>query len=68
MERVCFVLISEQIGNFALHNINSLVFITGVESVYCAVRTESLYNTDTFRLQKVKDVDFFLSFFCVFYV
>jgi hypothetical protein len=28
-------------------------FITEVESVYCAVRTESLYNTDTFRLYKV---------------
>jgi len=24
--------------------------ITEVESVYCAVRTESLYKTDTFRL------------------
>jgi hypothetical protein len=24
-------------------------FITEVESVYCAVRTESLYKTDTFR-------------------
>jgi len=28
-------------------------FITEVESVYCAVRTESLYDTDTFRLWKV---------------
>jgi hypothetical protein len=27
---------------------NRLVFITEVRSVYCAVRTESLYNTDTF--------------------
>ena len=27
-----------------------LVFIIEVESVYCVVRTESLYNTDTFRL------------------
>ena len=26
------------------------VFITEVESVYSAVRTECLYNTDTFRL------------------
>jgi len=24
--------------------------ITGVESVYCVVRTESLYETDKFRL------------------
>jgi len=38
---------------FALHNIKRLVFITKVESVYCAVWTESLYNTDTFRLQQV---------------
>ena len=36
--------------NFALHNIKRLVFVTKAESVYCAVRTESLYNTDTFRL------------------
>ena len=36
-------------------NINSLVFITEVESVYSAVRTESLYNTDTFRLLMVNN-------------
>jgi hypothetical protein len=35
---------------FALYNINWLAFITEVESVYCAVRSESLYNTDTIRL------------------
>ena len=29
--------------------------ITEVDSVYCAVRTESLYKTDTFRLQRVND-------------
>jgi hypothetical protein len=34
-------------SEFALLNINSLVFITEVESVYSAVRTESLYKTDT---------------------
>jgi hypothetical protein len=28
--------------------------ITEVESVYCAVGTESLYITDTFHLQRVK--------------
>ena len=49
-----FVLISEQTTNFALHNIKRLVFITEVESVYCAVWTESLYNTDTLRLEMVK--------------
>jgi len=38
---------SEQTTTFALYNINSLVFMTVMESVYSAVRTESLYNTDT---------------------
>jgi len=47
MEFVCFVRISEQTASFAVHSIKRLVFITEVESVYCAVRTESLYNTDT---------------------
>jgi len=41
-------------ANFALQNIKRLVFVTEVQSVYSAVRTESLYNTDTFRLGKVK--------------
>ena len=31
---------------FALYIINCLVFITVVESVYCAVRTDSLYKAD----------------------
>jgi hypothetical protein len=31
--------------------------IIEVESVYCAVRPESLYNTDTFRPQRVKAYD-----------
>jgi hypothetical protein len=31
-----------------------LVFITEVQSVYSAVRTESLYYTDTFRPLKFK--------------
>jgi hypothetical protein len=46
---MCLVLLSEQTVTFAPYNINRLVFITEVESVYSAVRTESLYNTDTFR-------------------
>jgi len=50
MEFVCFVWISERTENLALQNIKRLVFITEVESVYSAVRTESLYTTDTFRL------------------
>jgi len=50
MEFVCFIGILEQTANFALQNIKRLVFTTEVESVYCAVRTESLYNTDLFHL------------------
>ena len=46
---MCFVRLSEQTVTFVLYIINSLVFITEVESVYCAVRTESLYNPDEFR-------------------
>jgi hypothetical protein len=44
-----FVRISEQTVTFALCFINRLGFITEVGSVYCAVRTDLLYNTDTFR-------------------
>ena len=40
------VQVSEQTATFALYCINLLVFITMVESVYCAVRTDSLYNAD----------------------
>jgi len=50
MEFVCFVWISEITANLALQNIKRMIFITEVESVYIAVRTESLYTTDTFRL------------------
>jgi len=32
------------------NGIRKLVFVTGVENVYCAVRTESLYKTDSFHL------------------
>ena len=39
---MCFVRISEQTAIFALYCINWLGFISAVESVYCAVRTESL--------------------------
>jgi hypothetical protein len=47
---MCFVRISEQRATFALYNIKRLVFITQVESVYSAVRTDSLHKTDTLRL------------------
>ena len=39
---VCFVWISEQTGTFALYSIKRMFYITEVESVYCAVRIESL--------------------------
>jgi hypothetical protein len=38
-----------------------LVFITEVESVYSAVRTESLYKTDTLRLERVKILSHYLA-------
>jgi len=47
---MCFVWLSEQTVTFALYIIKRLVFLTVVESVYSAVRTESLYITDTFGL------------------
>ena len=40
---MCFVWISEQTANVSLYSINWLVSITETESVYCAVRTGSLY-------------------------
>jgi len=42
----CFVRISEQTAAFAVYSINWLVFIALVESVYSAVRTDSLYKAD----------------------
>jgi hypothetical protein len=43
---MCFVWLSEQTVTFVLYSFNRLVFITEVESVYSAVRTESLYKAD----------------------
>jgi hypothetical protein len=37
---MCFVRISKQTATFALLNIKRLVFVTEMESVYSAVRTE----------------------------
>ena len=45
---MCFVWISEETTTFALYSINRLVLTTERDSVYCAVRTQSLYKTDTF--------------------
>jgi hypothetical protein len=46
---ICFVWLSDQKVTFSLYTINRLVFITEVKIVYCGVRNESLYNTDTSR-------------------
>jgi hypothetical protein len=43
----CYIHISEQTATFVLNIINWLVFITVVESVYSAVRTDSLYKEIT---------------------
>jgi len=49
---MCFVTTSEQRVNFALHSINRLVLYS-LDSVYCAVRTESLQETDVLGLERV---------------
>ena len=42
---MCLIRVSEKkTATFALYNINRLLFITEMESVYCAVRTETLYK------------------------
>jgi hypothetical protein len=46
---MCFEWISEQTVTFVLYIFNRLGFKAEVKSVHCAVRTEFLYNTDTFR-------------------
>jgi len=57
MEFVCCVWISEQTANSALQNIKRLVFITEVESVYCTLCVESLYNKDRFVFKRLKLYD-----------
>ena len=56
--RLCCVIVCDlqtsRIGASYIYDISNLrvkllVFITEVESVYSTVRTESLYNADTFR-------------------
>jgi len=44
---MCFAWISEQKAIVSLYSINLTVFITEAESVYCAVRTGYLNQTDT---------------------
>jgi hypothetical protein len=43
---LCSVRISEQTATFSLYIIKWLVLLTAVESVYSAVRTDSLYKAD----------------------
>ena len=45
--------LSEQTVTFAVYIINRLVFITEMESVYSAVRTESLYKADYVFFQRL---------------
>jgi hypothetical protein len=47
---MCFVRISEQTATFVSYIINRMVFVTAMDSVYCAVRSESLYETDMLHL------------------
>ena len=56
----CFVRLSQQTATLALYNTSKLFFITEVESVYSAVRTESLHKTDTFSLQMVNALNNFM--------
>jgi len=55
MEFVCFVWISEQTAIFTLRNIKRLMFITEVESVYCAVRTGPLYRVSQEERAKLRE-------------
>jgi hypothetical protein len=50
---MCFVWLSEETVPFALYIIKRMVFLTEAESVYSAVRTESLYKTDMLRPLKM---------------
>jgi hypothetical protein len=54
---LCFVRISAETATFAVCIINWLVFITAVESIYNAVRTDSLCT------EKVKNKSNFYHFF-----
>jgi len=52
---ILFVRISKQTMVLALHTtLIDRFCVTEVNSVFCAVRTEPLYQTDMFRLSSVK--------------
>jgi hypothetical protein len=59
---MCFLWLSEETLAFALYIINSVVFITEVESVYFAVYTESLYKADTSRPSRVTTLYLFVKY------
>ena len=52
---MCFVWISEQTAIISLYSINLSVFINEAETVYCAVRTGYLNQTD-FVLKGLKEI------------
>jgi hypothetical protein len=39
---------------YILHGIKNWSHITEVDSVYCAIHTESLYETETFHIERLK--------------
>jgi len=47
---VCSAWISEQVVTFSLYDIKRYVLYNQDGEVYCAVRSESLYKTDTFHV------------------
>jgi hypothetical protein len=53
---MCFVWISEQTAIIFLFSINLLVSIIEMESVYCAVRTESIYNSSLVQSSEGKEI------------
>ena len=50
---VCSIRISEQTAGLSFYSINRLNFITDVESVYSAVRTESLYRVFNLKVERI---------------
>jgi hypothetical protein len=46
---MCFMWLSEETVTFSLYKINRLIFTIEAESVYFAVRPESLYKINTLR-------------------
>jgi hypothetical protein len=53
---ICCVCISEQTATLSLHTLRNQFFKYQVESIYCAVRTKSLYKIDMVRLYRAKAI------------